>query len=272
MPELPEVQSVVNYFKPLLSEEKIHKITSPNGYEKVFDTHSFLNINIVTKSLRINDVFRKGKYIVLELSKGYLCIHLRMTGQLQMDIREADSLKHCSFAIFFESGKSVYFRDYRKFGRLYYYKDLDILNDKLGIEPLSDKFDYDYLLGRVKGSNGMIKPFLLNQKHIAGLGNIYIDECLWLSKIHPKKIASRISKPKIRVLSDAIPKILTQAIEFNGTTIINFSYGNQVTGDFKQFLNVFGKQGEACPRCKTILKKIFVSQRGTHYCPKCQKV
>ena len=140
MPELPEVQSVVNYFKPLLSQEKIHKITNPHGYEKVFDTHSFLNINIVTKSLRINDVFRKGKYIVLELSKGYLCIHLRMTGQLQMDIREADSLKHCSFAIFFESGKSVYFRDYRKFGRLYYYKDLDVLNNKLGVEPLSNQF------------------------------------------------------------------------------------------------------------------------------------
>ena len=80
MPELPEVQSVVNYFKPLLSQEKIHKIVSPNGYEKVFDTHSITKINSATKSLTINDVFRRGKYIVLELSKGYLCIHLRMTG------------------------------------------------------------------------------------------------------------------------------------------------------------------------------------------------
>ena len=272
MPELPEVQSVVNYFKPLLSHEKIHKITSPNGYEKVFDTHSFSKINSATKSLRINDVYRKGKYIVLELSKGYLCIHLRMTGQLQMDISEADGLKHCSFAIFFESGKSVYFKDYRKFGRLYYYKDLDVLNHKLGVEPLSNQFNYDYLLQRMKHSNGMIKPFLLNQKHIAGLGNIYIDESLWLSKIHPKKISSRISKSKIMILSEVIPEILTQAIDFNGTTIINFSYGNQVTGDFKQFLNVFGKQGEPCPRCANKLKKIFVSQRGTHFCPKCQKL
>ena len=272
MPELPEVQSVVNHFKPLLVDQKIQKIISPNGYEKVVDTHSISKINALTKSLIINDVFRRGKYIVLELSKGYLCIHLRMTGQLQMDMDDSGSMKHYSFAIFFDSGKSIYFRDYRKFGRLYYYDDLNVLDHKLGVEPLSAKFNYDYLLGRVKGSNGMIKPFLLNQKHIAGLGNIYIDECLWLSKIHPKKIASRISKPKIRTLSDAIPKILTQAIEFNGTTIINFSYGNQVTGDFKQFLNVFGKQGEACSRCKTILKKIFVSQRGTHYCPKCQKV
>ena len=147
-----------------------------------------------------------------------------------------------------------------------------MLDYKLGVEPLSSKFNYDYLLERFKISNGMIKPFLLNQKHIAGLGNIYIDECLWLSKIHPKIIASKISKPKIKILSKAIPKILTQAIEFNGTTIINFSYGNQVTGDFKQFLNVFGKQGNPCARCSTTLKKIFVSQRGTHYCPKCQKI
>lgn len=272
MPELPEVQSVVNYFKPLLIQEKIHNITSPNGYEKVFDTHSISQINALANSLIINDVFRMGKYIVFDLSNGYLCIHLRMTGQLQMNIDEADNLKHCSFAIFFKSGKSVYFKDYRKFGRLYYYKDLNILNRKLGVEPLSVEFNYDYLLPLMKRSNGMIKPFLLNQKHIAGLGNIYIDESLWLSKIHPKKISSKISKPKIKTLSIVIPKILSQAIEFNGTTIINFSYGNQVAGDFKQFLNVFGKQGEPCPRCKVQLKKIFVTQRGTHYCPSCQKV
>jgi len=272
MPELPEVQSVVNYFKPLLAKEQISKITSPNNYVKVFNTHSISKINSITKGLIINDVFRRGKYIVLDLSKGYLCIHLRMTGQLQMDINEADSLKHYSFAIFFKSGKSVYFKDYRKFGRVYYYKDLDILNHKLGVEPLSAEFNYEFLLTSIKRSNGMIKPFLLNQKHIAGLGNIYIDESLWLSKIHPKKISSSISKPKIEILSEAIPKILTQAIEFNGTTIINFSYGNQVAGDFKQFLNVFGKQGEPCPRCKAKLKKIFVTQRGTHYCPSCQKL
>lgn len=272
MPELPEVQSVVNHFKPLLVDQKIQKIISPNGYEKVFDTHSISKINTLTKSLLVMDVIRRGKYIVLNLSKGYMCIHLRMTGQLQMDIDETDGMKHYSFAIFFESGKRIYFRDYRKFGRLYYYDNLEVLDYKLGVEPLSSEFNYDYLLECVKSSNGMIKPFLLNQKHIAGLGNIYIDECLWLSKIHPKKIASKISKPKIKILSKAIPKILTQAIEFNGTTIINFSYGNQVTGDFKQFLNVFGKQGNPCARCSTTLKKIFVSQRGTHYCPKCQRI
>jgi len=118
----------------------------------------------------------------------------------------------------------------------------------------------------------MIKPLLLNQKHIAGLGNIYIDECLWKAKIHPKKKSLTISKSKIKTLSEAIPKILNQAIEFNGTTIINFSYGNQVSGEFKQFLKVFDKQGNPCLRCKTVLKKIFVSQRGTHYCPQCQRL
>ena len=271
MPELPEVQSVVNYFKPLLAKEQINKITSPNNYVKVFDTHSIDMLNKAVKGKSINDIFRRGKYIILDLSSGYLCIHLRMTGQLQMDIDEADTTKHYSFAIFFESSKAIYFRDYRKFGRLYYYKDLDILNHKLGVEPLSAEFNYDYLLTCIKRSRGMIKPFLLNQKYIAGLGNIYIDESLWLSKIHPKKKSSSISKSKIQMLSEVIPKILIQAIEFNGTTIINFSYGNQVAGDFKQFLNVFGKQGEPCPRCKTQLKKIFVSQRGTHYCPSCQR-
>ena len=272
MPELPEVQSVVNYYRPLLTKLKLSGISSPNNYKKVFDTHSVFDLNKIIKGQCIVDIQRRGKFIIFDLNNGHLCIHLRMTGQLQMDINEADSLKHYSFAIFFKSGKSVYFKDYRKFGRVYYYKDLDILNHKLGVEPLSSEFNYEFLLTSIKRSNGMIKPFLLNQKHIAGLGNIYIDESLWLSKIHPKKISSSISKPKIEILSEAIPKILTQAIEFNGTTIINFSYGNQVAGDFKQFLNVFGKQGEPCPRCEAQLKKIFVTQRGTHYCPSCQKL
>ena len=271
MPELPEVQSVVNYFKPLLIQEKIHNITSPNGYEKVFDTHSISQINALANSLIINDVFRMGKYIVFDLSNGYLCIHLRMTGQLQMNIDEADNLKHCSFAIFFKSGKSVYFKDYRKFGRLYYYKDLNILNRKLGVEPLSVEFNYDYLLPLMKRSNGMIKPFLLNQKHIAGLGNIYADESLWLSGIHPNSISNKIPKGTVYKLHNSIQHVLNKAIKHNGTTIIDFSYVNGQSGNYANELNIYGKKGLICSNCKTEVIKIKVASRGTYFC-RCQKV
>ena len=118
----------------------------------------------------------------------------------------------------------------------------------------------------------MIKSKLLDQSFIAGLGNIYVDESLWLAKIHPEKKSDTISGIKIRRLSDAIPMILKKAIEHNGTTIINFSFGNDSIGSYKEKLNVFGKTGEVCIRCKkSKIVKIFVSQRGTHFCPRCQK-
>ena len=272
MPELPEVQSVVNYYRPLLTKLKLSGITSPNNFNKVFDTHSVFDLNKIIKGQSIVDIQRRGKYIIFDLNNGHLCIHLRMTGQLQMEIDDADQMKYCSAAIIFSNGKKLFFKDYRKFGRIYYFEDLSLIDNKLGVEPLSPAFNYDFLYKVLKKSKGMIKPLLLNQKHIAGLGNIYIDESLWKAKIHPKKKSLTISKSKIKTLSEAIPKILNQAIVFNGTTIINFSYGNQVSGEFKQFLKVFDKQGNPCLRCKTVLKKIFVSQRGTHYCPQCQRL
>ena len=272
MPELPEVQSVVNYYRPLLTKLKLSGITSPNNFNKVFDTHSVFDLNKIIKGQSIVDIQRRGKYIIFDLNNGHLCIHLRMTGQLQMEIDDADQMKYCSAAIIFSNGKKLFFKDYRKFGRIYYFEDLSIIDNKLGMEPLSPAFNNDFLYKVLKKSKGMIKPLLLNQKYIAGLGNIYIDESLWKAKIHPKKKSLTISKSKIKTLSEAIPKILNQAIVFNGTTIINFSYGNQVSGEFKQFLKVFDKQGNPCLRCKTVLKKIFVSQRGTHYCPQCQRL
>ena len=171
-----------------------------------------------------------------------------------------------------QNGKELYFKDYRKFGRFYYYESLDILEKKLGCEPLSPSFDLLYLLNGLKKSRGMIKPKLLDQSFIAGLGNIYVDESLWEARIHPRKISMNIGNQKIKKLWRAIPSILKSAINYNGTTIINFSYGNKIPGGFKKYLNVFGKEGSPCPRCQTKLKKIFVGQRGTHYCSKCQKL
>ena len=271
MPELPEVQAVVNHYNPIFVNQKIESISNPNGYANVFETHSLSSLNDCVRGTRIEDVFRRGKYIVIKTSAGYLCIHLRMTGQLQESLDRSVKNKHCSFAIHLENGKTIYFKDYRKFGRLYHFSTLDPLNAKLGVEPFSSEFSHSYVAAVLKKSAGMIKPFLLNQKHIAGLGNIYVDEALWRAKIHPKKRSNSISRPKVMVLAKAIPDILKKAIDFNGTTIINFSYGNEVPGDFKQFLNVFGKEGTSCSRCDRTIKKIYVAQRGTHYCPNCQR-
>ena len=272
MPELPEVQSVVNYIRPKLLHQTIKSIESLNNFEKVFDTHSSTKINQLLKNKTIIDVWRRGKYIILELDQAYLCIHLRMTGQLKTELSNGDNKKHFTVQIQFKNGEKLLFKDYRKFGRFYYYKSLKIIEGKLGREPLSESFDFNYLFNGLKQSRGMIKPRLLNQSFLAGLGNIYVDESLWKAKIHPRKISMKISKIKIKKLHEAIPITLQSALDYNGTTIINFSYGNTIEGGYKKYLNVFGKQGDKCKRCDTIIKKIYVCQRGTHYCPKCQKL
>ena len=272
MPELPEVQSVANYIKPFLLNQTITTIEPLNNFNRVFETHSSNEIIQLVKGKNINNVSRRGKYIIIDLDQGFLCIHLRMTGQLQTQLTNQDNKKHFTAKISMQNGKELYFKDYRKFGRFYYYESLDIIENKLGCEPLSSTFDFLYLLKGLKKSRGMIKPKLLDQSFIAGLGNIYVDESLWQARIHPRKISMNISNLKIRRLWKAIPNILRSAIDYNGTTIINFSYGNKIPGGFKKYLNVFAKEGSPCPRCNVKLKKIFIGQRGTHYCSKCQKL
>ena len=272
MPELPEVQAVVDSIKPLFLSRKIIEIKNPNSYESVFATHSLEKLNGLVLNKRIKNVFRKGKYILIELESGYLAVHLRMTGNFKTSSDNESDAKHISVELILDNKKSVYYKDYRKFGRIYYFNDLNYLENKLGCEPLSKDFYYQFLEHGLSKSNSMIKSKLLDQSFIAGLGNIYVDESLWLAKIHPEKKSDTISVIKIRRLSDAIPMILKKAIEHNGTTIINFSFGNDSIGSYKEKLNVFGKTGEVCIRCKkSKIVKIFVSQRGTHFCHRCKK-
>ena len=271
MPELPEVQSVVNYFRPFLINQSIRSIEHFNDYTKVFETHTIKELNKQVSNKKITKIWRRGKYIILDVSNGHLCIHLRMTGQLQIGNSKNDNPKHFTALINLKNNSKIYFKDYRKFGRIYFFNNLNILDHKLGPEPFDLSFNYKYLKSGLNKSKGMIKPKLLDQKFIAGLGNIYVDEVLWECRIHPTTSCNKISSNKIKRLLVAIPKILQKSIDFNGTTIINFSPGNKTKGKFSNYLNVFGKQNQGCPNCKTSIRKIFVSQRGTHFCPRCQK-
>ena len=132
MPELPEVQSAANYIKPFLLHQTITTIKPLNNFTKVFDTHSYDKINELVEGQRIINVSRRGKYIIIDLDKGFICIHLRMTGQLQTQLTDQDNKKHFTAIISLQNGEKLYFKDYRKFGRFYYYESLDILENKLG--------------------------------------------------------------------------------------------------------------------------------------------
>jgi len=270
MPELPEVETVVRYLRPKIAGKTIQRITPQNNYNRVLATHTAQQFNKLVKGQVINTVLRRGKFIVFNLSRGHLLIHLRMTGRLLLNLSKDDRLKHLTAIIYFTDKSSLYFKDYRKFGRLYYYDSMDYINNKLGIEPLSNNFTIDWLYKNLQNYKRQLKPLLLDQGFIAGLGNIYVDEALWFAKLHPQQKGSSVSRKKSNVLHSAIQRLLQTAIDNQGTTIINFYFGEGNKGNFREQLQVFGRQDKNCPRCGIIIKKIRVAQRGTHICPHCQ--
>jgi len=170
-----------------------------------------------------------------------------------------------------ENGQQLVFEDTRKFGRFYYYTSGDFLDKKLGIEPLGEDFTAEWLIENLHCKKRMIKALLLDQRIIAGLGNIYVDECLWQSGIHPETKSNKIQKKNISTLCESIKNTLQSSIAAHGTTIVNFSYLNGRSGKFSNQLQIFGKDGQPCALCKTEIKKKQVAGRGTHYCPRCQK-
>ncbi len=145
-------------------------------------THSPQHFNKLVLGKSITDVTRRGKYIVINLNKGFMLIHLRMTGRLLLTLTADDKQKHLTAIIKFTDGAALYFKDYRKFGRLYYYDSLDYINQKLGIEPLSKNFTANWLFQNLNDNKRQLKPLLLDQSFIAGLGNIYVDEALVVCK------------------------------------------------------------------------------------------
>ena len=224
MPELPEVETVVRYIRPNIVGNIIKEVAPQNDYAKVLATHLPQLFNKLTARKRIITVERRGKYIILNLDQGYLLIHLRMTGRLLLTLTADDKLKHLTAIIHFKDGSHLYFKDYRQFGRLYYYETLDFINHKIGIEPLSKHFTDERLYKKLQNSKRQLKPLLLDQGFIAGLGNIYVDEALWFAKLHPQQIGVSVSRKKSKILHSSIQRLLQTAIENQGTTIINFYF------------------------------------------------
>jgi formamidopyrimidine-DNA glycosylase len=271
VPELPEVETVVRYLRPWLVGKTIQHFQVLNGWSKVIqgDSPETFTRNVVGQ--KITRVHRRGKFIVWNLTEGNVFIHLRMTGRLITNLVERDNPKHLTAEFQFSDGSNLYFKDYRKFGRISFSENPADLETKLGPEPLSPSFTAIWFYNALQAHRRQIKPLLLDQTFLAGLGNIYVDESLWRARIHPLTVSYRVSKPKAAALATAIQTILKRAIELNGTTIQSFSFGQGETGRFVSELQVFGRAGKPCPRCNTPIRKIRVAQRGTHFCPRCQR-
>ncbi len=271
MPELPEVETVVNNLKAKLVGQKIVAVQVLCA--KIFALEQPLIIDQV-----ILDITRRGKYIIIKLSTGYLVVHLRMTGRLfavsklnkDFELVNLNSYAKHLHVIIELQDYFLLFQDQRKFGRINFCPNLAWLEQKLGPEPLQEHFTLEYLITIFK-SNKQIKALLLDQSKIAGLGNIYVDEVLWQAGVHPTALAINISQPQIELIYLAIREILQKAISMQGTTFLSYAFDGDKSGNYLSYLKVFNRTNKPCLRCASLIIKTKVAQRGTHVCESCQK-
>ncbi len=268
MPELPEVQTVVNGLKEDLVGDRITCITPI--WEKVLSNFIPSDLFIKGRMTLIQDVTRRAKFIIIHFPSSILAIHLRMTGKLFFPVANQIP-KHTTAVIKLDSGKKLIFQDTRKFGRIYLYNDLTPINERHGPEPLGKNFSVGWLHRALQQRKRNIKALLLDQSFLAGLGNIYVDESLWAAGIHPGSISNALPAARISRLHEAVQAILKAAITAKGTTIIDFSYLNGQSGRYTSQLRIFGRKGQPCITCGRDIEKIKVAGRGTYVCSRCQK-
>jgi len=268
MLELPEVETTKNGLEKILTKKKITKVEILNSNLRwIVDEAIRSKINNQT----VRSFSRRGKYILFNLDKGHLMIHLGMSGKINVvDINEPLK-KHDHFLLYFNN-QVMRFNDPRRFGSIFYLKDLNhkLLNN-LGVEPLEDSFHKNYLFENSRNKTQNVKAFIMDSKIVVGVGNIYACESLYNAGINPKTKSNKISKQRYLNLTENIKKVLNKAIKAGGTTLQDFAKVDGKPGYFSQELSVYGRENENCYNCNGKIKRIVQNQRSTFYCPKCQK-
>jgi len=215
----------------------------------------------------ITDIGRRAKYLLIHLSQDTLVVHLRMSGDLLVE-KESDPIApHHRFLLYFSDGVRLAFNDTRKFGRIWLLDDPASLLAKLGPEPLDGSLTPEDFYTRLKSRRRQLKPLLLDQSFIAGVGNIYADEALHRARLHPQTLAVNLNQEQATTLLESIRYVLLAGIEANGASI-DWVYRG---GDFQNQFQVYQRADEPCYRCGTPIRRIVVGQRGTHFCPQCQQ-
>jgi len=270
MPELPEVETIVRGLREPLVGRRFTGLRI--GWENLIAKPTAEEFKRRIVGQKILDMKRRGKYLVFALSGGEsLIIHLRMTGQLLIRNSGDELDKHDHLIFELDDGRELRFNNVRKLGRVYLVDDEDEVMGKLGPEPLDDDFTPADFAALLCGKRGMIKPLLLNQRFIAGIGNIYADEALFAARIHPERRADTLTAEEIERLYDAICQVLRQGIENRGTTFSTYRDAEGKEGRNQEYLRVFRRTDQPCPRCGTPIKRTVVGGRGTYFCPKCQR-
>lgn len=294
MPELPEVETIKNDLEQKVLKKKIKRVdlrlkktvkSSAKDFVLVLEKNSFENIK------------RRGKLLIFGIETGhcpvstpnkYLIIHLRMTGQLvyqkgkkitaggHSDNSSIIDLpnKHTHLIFYFSDKSKLFFSDLRRFGivKIVDEKELKKMTDNFGVEPLEKNFSLKIFKDLIKNKKGNIKAFLLNQKYVAGIGNIYADETLFEAGVLPDRKIDSLKAAEIKKLHQAIRKILKKAVKYRGTSFNDYVDADGKKGGFLKLLKVYGREKEKCRRCKKgVIQKTKLAGRGTRYCNKCQK-
>ncbi len=262
MPELPEVETVVRSLTPHLTGRTIR---SAEFYSRRVTRGDQAEAASALAGAAIRRIRRRGKQIFFDLDRGFLYIHLGMTGKL---LWNGVPGKHARALLQLDTGTLIY-DDIRQFGRFEFFEALPHSLDRRGPDALNIPFE-DFL-ARLRQHRGYIKPLLLNQAFLGGLGNIYVDEILFAARIHPRASATRISKKRAKTLHEKLVEVLHLAIEHRGSSVSDYVDGAGQPGIFQQLHRVYGRAGQPCPNCGSPIRRIVIAQRGTHYCPRCQR-
>lgn len=270
MPEMPEVENIVVGIKDFIENKKIVDVEIIKGdviKSPSSDEYKKLLQDKIIKSLK-----RRGKYIIMSLDDGRLnIIHLRMTGKLLYKQENEDIDKYSCVIYHLEDKTKLIYADIRRLGTLDLITTDEISRLKglytLGAEPLSSEFTIEYLKDCLDKSKTKIKPFLLNQKNVAGLGNIYVDEALAISKIHPERKANSLSDEEIERLHQAINLVINEGIRDGGTSFRDYRNGLGEKGSHQDKLYVYNRKGKECRFCDTLITKIVLNGRGTYFLP-----
>lgn len=273
MPELPEVETIVRCLRsggmtgePVI-DRQIQSADLLNPKTLVFDGTPE-DCSRTLSEHRILAVGRRAKYIRIRTDGPEILIHLRMSGDLRCEPEDGEPPRtHDRMVFHFADGMRLVFNDVRKFGRIWVTDDPEKVLGGLGVEPLGEEFTAEWLTEKLSRQRRMIKAVLLDQSVIAGIGNIYADESLFSAGILPTRPADSLSRDECSRLCAAIRRTLELAIAHNGSSF-DWAYKG---GHFQNEFQVYQRKGEPCPRCGTPIERITVAQRGTHYCPHCQK-
>ncbi len=271
MPELPEVETTLRGIKDKILQQTINSIEIRHSQLRwAVDKKQILTLpNLVILSIK-----RRGKYLLLETLQGHIIIHLGMSGNLRILPHGTPIKKHDHIDLIFNNGYLLRYHDPRRFGAwLWFEGDINQhpLLSKLGPEPLTDEFSGEYLFAKTRGRRVAIKNLIMNSHIVVGAGNIYASESLFMSGIHPQKLAKCITLSEASKLVSNIKLVLQKSIEQGGTTLKDFLSPDGTPGYFVQKLKVYGRENLPCNTCKTPVQKVIINQRASFFCPSCQK-